>query len=129
MQPGVHAMATRNKPTPKAAPRSAAQTPAQAAAGIKVARGQGLLPPGMPAAATRLAAKGASPAARALVSPAPAKPPVRIKLAGVEIKKVLNNLAAVVGKVVLAAQPPVALPSRLLGTLQQPDTRPQDTAF
>jgi hypothetical protein len=42
-------------------------------------------------------------------------------LAGVEIKKVFNILSTELNKVILSTQPPLPLPQRLLGTLQQPD--------
>ena len=114
-------MAIRNKPPSKSAPRGAARAAAPTAAGAAPPADQGLLPSHVPPPAKRLPAQ-VSAGARATRRVAPAVPAHRIKLPGVEIKKVLNNLAEVVGKVVLATQPPVALPPRLLGTLQQPDS-------
>jgi hypothetical protein len=104
-------MATRKKPTRKAAPRGAAGLPAH-----KVPDGQGLVPK-LPAPAAPKPA-----AARAAAPRAAAKAPVPIKLPGVEIKRVLTNLSTMVNRVVLSTQPPVPLPQRLLGTLRQPDT-------
>jgi hypothetical protein len=111
-------MASRKKPTSKAGARGAAQTPAKSSTRTRLAEGQGLVPTLVPAPA----AKPAMPSGRPTVKGAPAKPARNIKLSGVAIKKVLDNLSTVVGKVVQATQPPVALPSRLLGTLQEPDS-------
>jgi hypothetical protein len=111
-------MASRKKPIPKAGARGATQIPSQSAARTRLAPGQGLVPTLVPAPA----AKAAQSSSRAADKRVPARPAGKINLSGIEIKKVLDNLSIVVGKVVQSAQPPVALPPRLLGTLQEPDS-------
>jgi hypothetical protein len=107
------------KPTSKAGGRAAAQTPPpNSEIKAELPEGQGLVPMLAAAATVKSATAAGARAAKA----GPAKPAGKIKLAGVAIKKVLDNLSTVVGKVVQATQPPVALPPRLLGTLQEPDS-------
>jgi hypothetical protein len=112
-------MASRKKPKPKTAARGAAAVPPKAAAGIRIAN-QGLVPNLVPPGANP-----AKPFAGQAAEMAPqAKAARQIKLSGVAIKKVLNNVSTVVGRVLQVTQPPVALPPHLLGTLQEPDASP-----
>lgn len=111
-------MASRKKPNSTGAPPGQAKPPAGSTSPTALPEGQGLIPT-RPSAATTSKPVGGT-VGRAVT----ARPPARIELSGVAIKKVFDNLAAVVGKVVAAADPAVALPSRLLGSLQEPDSSP-----
>jgi len=111
-------MASRKKPTSKAGARAAAQTPPKSAIETPLPEGQGLVP----ILAAAPAVTSAMTAGRGAANGGPARPAGNIKLSGVAIKKVLDNLSTVVGKVVQTTQSPVVLPSRLLGTLQEPDS-------
>ena len=108
-------MASRKKLVDKAARRGAARIPQAPAATTTLAEGQGLVPTLLSAPVARSPDRPARPQMQP-------KPVGRIKLSGIAIKKVLDNLSTVIGKVVLSTQPPVTLPSRLLGTLQEPDS-------
>jgi hypothetical protein len=109
-------MPARKKPTAKSATRGAQNSPGSS--GDRIPAGQGLVPT-LPATAARKTA--AVTATRAGAQRVAAKP---VKLPGVEIKKVLSILSTELNKVILTTQPPVPLPQRLLGTLQQPDKSP-----
>ena len=111
-------MASRKKPSSTGAPPGNAKPPARSTSSTALPEGQGLIPT-LPSASTTSKPVGGT-VGRAVT----ARPPARIELSGVAIKKVFDNLAAVVGKVVAAADPAVALPSRLLGSLQEPDSSP-----
>ncbi len=86
-----------------------------AAAGVKGAAAKG-------AAARVQAAKMAAGVAAAKVA-ATASHPVKINLSGIAIKTVLTNLAGLIKNIIQANQPSVPLPPKILGTLQQPDTK------
>lgn len=102
-------MAVRKKPLPKNATRGA-RSPS-ASPGDDVATGQGLVP-------TLPATIVPKPAATRTRAQRVAKP---VSLPVIDIKKVFTNLSTELNKVILSTQPPVPLPQRLLGTLQQPD--------
>jgi hypothetical protein len=53
-------------------------------------------------------------------SPRPATA-VRVNLSGIAIKTVFVNLGSILKNIISVNQPPVPLPSKILGTLQQPD--------
>ena len=107
-------MASRKKPAPK--PSSHPTAPSRIGRNVLPA-GQGLVP----VLPTPAAAKGTTATGRAAAKRGVADRPAKVKVPVVEFKKVLTNLSTVVGKVVSSTQPPVALPQRLLGTLQEPD--------
>jgi len=111
-------MASRKKPNSTGAPPGDAKRPAGATSSAALPEGQGLIPT-LPSTSTSSKPVGDPGGGRVI-----ARPPARVELSGVAIKKVFDNLGAVVGKVVAAADPAVALPSRLLGSLQQPDSSP-----
>ena len=50
--------------------------------------------------------------------------PLKISLSGIAIKTTLLNLGNILKNVVLVNQPPVPLPSKILGTLKEPDGTP-----
>src|SRR5689334_4048833 len=109
-------MASRKKPTSRRVGRR--REKATPTARLRLAPDQRLVPT---LVRPRPARARASPA-REVVAAVRTISAGRIKLHGVAIKKVLDNLSTVVGQVVQATQPPVALPPRLLGTLQEPDS-------
>jgi len=111
-------MASRKKLTSKRYPGGRAAISSRQPARTALAPGQGLVP----TAVATLEVQAAAAPGPEVAARAPAFPVGKIKLSGIAIKKVLDNLSTVIGRVVQATQPPVSLPSRLLGTLQEPDS-------
>lgn len=103
-------------PASKKGPSPAPATPE------KAAKNTGADTPAGPAGAAQAAAANVRPAAA--VKAGPPSPPVKVSLSGIAIKTVFLNLGSILKSIILVNQPSVPLPSKILGTLQEPDGTP-----
>lgn len=118
------AQASKKVPPPAAAAMGpAAKKAGVGAPGIAPAAAAGVKGSAAKGTAARVqAAKMAARVAAAKVAAA-ANHSAKINLSGIAIKTVLTNLAGLIKNIIQANQPSVPLPPKILGTLQQPDSK------